>query len=198
MPATSNTQGVMAMQFLMKAGLMLGVWFAIEYLITVFATQSILLAIVHTGAMCATVFFLFYGVYKLRQTVFPNGFLYLQAWLYGTELMFFGGLIEAIFIYAYNQWLAPNTQLQMRNALVAQYENVQQQMEALGNTSNAFIEKWQQVMEQSLELIKTAPIERPIDLALTAISNDIFYGMIWMILFSFFLRKKFGNTNLQS
>lgn len=191
MPATSNQQGIMALQFLMKAGMLLGLWFVVEYVLTVLATQYILLAVVHAAAMFATIAFLAVGVYKLRQTVFPNGFLYLQSWLYGTELMFFAGMIEAIFIYAYNQWLVPDNQLQMRGALVSQYENVMAQVEALGGANGAMMEKWQGVMNQSLELLKSAPIERPIDLAIAALSNDIFYGMVWMTVLSFFFRKKF-------
>lgn len=177
------------MQVLMRAGAILGLWFVIEYLVFVMASQNIMFNLIHTPMMFVTPVLLFMLVRKLRQTIYSEvGLRFFQVLTYGVQMMFFAGLIEAFFIYAYNQWLFPTNLMEMRQALLSQYAEVTQMMESV--PGNPLGQNLTGAFNQAHDILKEAPVERPIDAALNAISNDILYGILWMIPFGLILKKK--------
>lgn len=177
------------MQYLMQAGTIMGMWFIVEYIVFVLATGNILLNFVHTPMMFVTPVLLFFLIRKLRNAIFPTGeFRFVQAFSYGVQLMFFGGLIEAFFIYAYNQWISPGNLLEMRQALLAQYAEVTEMMGTIPN--NPLGGTMGKAFTEAQEILAEAPVERPIEAAINALSNDITYGFLWMIPLAFILRRK--------
>ena len=109
------------MQFIMRSGFFLSLYFMIEYVFTVWSTHHIFLSLVHVPMMFLTVVLLFLLMRPIRLFFADEGLSGLRAWTYGVQLMFFAGLLEALFVYIYNTWLYPDNLFEMHSAVISQY-----------------------------------------------------------------------------
>lgn len=176
--------------FIGRIALPLGIWFIVEYLITVYATRNLALAMIHTPLMMLTPIALFCILRKIRNTYYTkDGFPKRVCWYLTTLLMFLAGLFEAVFVIIYNKWISPNNLMEMRESMLAQ---AQQLTEAIHNTGQAstFSASLLQGMNLSIETIKNAPIDTPMGAAFNLLSNDIAYGMIISLIIGIILYKK--------
>ena len=103
--------------------------------------------------------------------------------------MLFAGLIEAGFIYVYNEFLVPTNLVNVHNQMIAQYEEVMTTIENMPNKSG-MISSMSTLMQESIDLLKQTPVPSAIETAMTMLSNDIFYGMIIMIFVAPIIKKK--------
>lgn len=180
-----------ASQASMSAGAVLGFWFIVEYLVLVLSTEHIYLNLIRVPMLFATPLLLTLLSLKFRKIIFQvtgqNKIMFLQLFIFGIQAMFFGGLLEAFLIFAYNSWLFPTNLYDMRQALIAQYTEVGQMLQTTGSALGS---EFVQTFNEARDLLKEAPLERPIDAALSALSNDVFYGMCLMVVIALILRKK--------
>ncbi|MBQ0056336.1 MAG: DUF4199 domain-containing protein [Bacteroidales bacterium] len=178
----------MVTQYLMRAGMILGMWFVVEYLVFVQSQSHIIFSLLHAPMMLVTPVLLFILIKKMRNVFFQTrGFRFSQVVIYSSQLMFFAGLIEAIFIYAYNQWLYPGNLLEMRDALIAQYDSLSQTITQMGSTLPPSLVN---TFNEARQILAESDINRPIEVAINALSNDVFYGLIWAIPFGLILKRR--------
>ncbi len=187
MANTSNLKPVLALQHTMKAGFLLGLYFMVEYVIVVKATQNLSLSFLHVVMMCLTPYLMYRGVRGLKKLFVEEGLSAFRAWMYGVQLMFFAGLLEALFVYVYNAWLFPTNLHDMQMAMLAQWQQVATifQQSNMGQISPSFMQTVKE-MQEAVQNMDTHPIQ----VAFTSLSNDITYGLLWMIPLCFFLRQK--------
>ena len=82
--------------------------------------------------------------------------------------MFYASLIEALFIYIYNQYIKPGNLHTLQKAAIEQYENVQQTLAASGS-----FERFMPRLKEAIEALKEAPVLTPIETAMTTLSNNL-------------------------
>ena len=182
-------------QFMMYAALPLGLWFVVEYAVTVVGTRHLMLAALRTPMMLGTPIALCYLLIQIRKRFFPaDEFSRFRCWYYGVQTMFFAGLIEAMAVICYNQWIAPDNLAEMRQAMIAQYGEVLQMYQQMSG-GQQMLGGLMDNFEQAIEVLKTAEVETPFTAAITLLSNDIFYGILWSIPFSFALHRNPNNNN---
>lgn len=178
-----NPYARMVNDYLMKMALPLGGWFVVIYLLRNAATTNVALSLITTPLALVTPIALWWIIRELRKRLggYIMGF---QAWVFGVQTMFFAGLIEGLFIYVYNQFLRPGNLQVVRDAAIKQYNEVLTALKGLGA-----YQEWIPKFEETAETLKNAPIETPIETAISALSNDMFLGMIFMIPIALILRK---------
>lgn len=182
-----NSIGQAITQFLTKWALPLGGWFIAEYLVHNYSVNNLLLNLLNLPMMLATAVYLYLIVRKLREQVMPEKKIRaLQAWTFGVQIMFFAGLLEALFIWLFNAYLVPDNLQMVHDAMVQQLEQTQQLYKASGLNSG-FLSS---MLSQSADVLSEQKVASPIETAMSALSNDIFAGMIVMIPISWMVRKK--------
>ena len=180
-----NPLGKMVNEYLMKWALPLGLFFTVEYCVRNASTTNVLLGFLTFPMMLVTPVALWWLLRRLRRTILNDMMLGIQAWSFGVQLMFFAGLLEALFIYVFNQFVHPSNLLEVQMAAIDQYQEAYDLIHGMGTA------KWlEPIIQQSLELMREAPIPSAIDAAITALSNDIFIGMILMVPIAFIVRRK--------
>ncbi len=189
MNITVNPKGVTVNQFLMKTALPLGGYFIIEYLIRNYTASNIFLGLLNLPMMAVTAVLLFLSIRKLRDLLLDGQISGFMAWTFGVQLMFFAGLIEAAFIYLFNEFLVPTNLVTVHNQLVAQYESALTTIEGMASASNMAASMIPMVKEM-IELLKDTPVATAIETAISMLSNDIFYGMLIMAFVAPIVRKK--------
>lgn len=180
-----NPLGRMINEFLMKWALPLGLYFIVEYWVRNASTTNVMLGFLTFPLMLLTPVALWWILRRLRQRVMSNMLLGIQAWSFGVQLMFFAGLIEALFIYVFNQFLSPNNLMDVQQAAIAQYQEAYNLIHSLGTA--AWLEP---TIQETLQTLQEAPVPSAIDAAITALSNDIFIGMMLMIPIAFIVRRR--------
>ena len=193
----SNTaiKKALAMQFIMRSGFFLSLYFMIEYVFTVWSTHHIFLSLVHVPMMFLTVVLLFLLMRPIRLFFADEGLSGLRAWTYGVQLMFFAGLLEALFVYIYNTWLYPDNLFEMHSAVISQYRQAIDMMQQAN--AEQTMPSLMQMLKDSQTMIEETPVPTPIEAAMQALSNDITYGIFWMIPISLILRTKPQTSNPQ-
>lgn len=189
MKVTVNPKGAAINQYLMKSALPLGAYFIIEYLIRNYSASNIFLGLLNFPLMFVTIFFVYYIMKKLRDIYLDGHIAGFFAWTFGVQLMLFAGLIEAAFIYVYNEFLVPTNLVNVHDQMIAQYEEVMATIENMPNKSG-MISSMSSLMQESIDLLKQTPVSSAIETAMTMLSNDIFYGMIIMIFVAPIIKKK--------
>lgn len=180
---TANPIARMVNDFLMKMALPLGLWFIALTLLRYAATDSITLTLISAPLILVTPFALWRIIWELRNLL--GGYIRgLQAWVFGVQLMLFAGLIEAFFVYIFNEFIRPGNLAHIYEASIAQVENVIATFKELGGKDDAFIQ-----FEQTLETLKAVPYSSPIDTAISTLSNDLFAGIILMIPIALIVRR---------
>lgn len=183
------------MQFIMRSGFFLSLYFMIEYVFTVWSTHHIFLSLVHVPMMFLTVVLLFLLMRPIRLFFADEGLSGLRAWTYGVQLMFFAGLLEALFVYIYNTWLYPDNLFEMHSAVISQYRQAIDMMQQAN--AEQTMPSLMQMLKDSQTMIEETPVPTPIEAAMQALSNDITYGIFWMIPISLILRTKPRTSNPQ-
>ena len=185
MKITVNPKGAAINQYLMKIALLLGGYFIIEYMVHNYSATNILFGLLNLPMMAITVILVYCIIRNLRDKLFDGKIAGFIAWTFGVQLMFFAGLIEAAFIYVYNEFIVPTNLVTVHDQLIAQYEEVLTTLETTGIGSSMI-----SMMQETIELLKQTPVASAIETAITMLSNDIFYGMIIMTFLAPIIRKK--------
>lgn len=180
-----NPLGKMVNEFLMKWALPLGLFFIVEYCVRNASATNVMLGFFSFPMMLVTPVALWWILRRLRRQLLSDMMLGIQAWSFGVQLMFFAGLIEALFIYVYNQFLHPTNLYEVQQATIAQYEEVYSMIHGMGSW-----QAYESTLLQAIEVMKEAPVGTAIEAAITALSNEIFVGMILMIPILFIVRRK--------
>lgn len=182
--SNTNPIGRLVNNYLMMMALPLGIWFVAEYLLRCAAMRNIYLSFVTTPLMVVTPIALWYILRRLRRQILDDKISWFQAWTFGTQLMFFAGLIEALFIYIYNEFLFPTNLAEMQASLIAQYEESLETLRTAGAFSSMIAP-----MEDAIDVMREAPIASAIETAITQLSSDIFQGMLLMSVIAFIVRR---------
>ena len=173
----------------MQTAVPMGLWFIVEYLLTALAMKNVALTFIRTPMMLLTPVLLFIALRRLRNIHFPDDdFGRFRCWYYGVQLMFFGGLIEAVGIAVFNQWIVPSNLAEMHNAMLSQYQQVIEMIQASGSQST--LGSLTETLTQMKTQIEEVPIETPVGAAVNMLSNDILYGIIWSLPFCFALHRE--------
>lgn len=189
MKITVNPKGAAINQYLMKIALPLGAYFIIEYLVRNYSASNIYLGLLNIPMMAITAILLYIAIKKLRDYFLDGHIAGFYAWTFGVQLMFFSGLIEAAFIYIFNEFILPTNLVTVHDQLIAQYERVYSTIQDLSSNSGT-ASAMTGMMKDTIEILKQTPVSSAIETAITMLSNDIFYGMIIMFFLSPIIRKK--------
>ncbi len=181
---SSNPLAKLVNDYLMKMAIPLAVWFIVEYLIKNAMTSNVLLSFLVFPMMVVTPIAIWWILRKLRRDYLNDGLLGIQAWTFGMQLLIYAGLIEALFIYVYNEFIKPGNLQAVQEAIITQYEEVQKTLLASG----AFA-KYSTMLEEMIETLKETPVLSPIETAFSTLSNDVFLGTILMIPIALIVRK---------
>lgn len=187
-----NPLGQMVNNYLMKMAIPLGVWFIAEYMLSIAALQNLFINFLLLILRLATPIALWWILRRLRRTILNDAIMGIQAWTFGVQLMFFAGLIEAIFIYVFNEFIKPGNLLAVKQATIEQYENAYETLKQLGAYS-----EYLPSFKETLEQLRDAPVLSPIDSAISSLSKEIFIGMLLMIPIALIIRKKPSFQNPQ-
>lgn len=180
-----NPLGKLVNEYLMKWALPLGLFFIVEYWLRNASSTNVMLSFLTFPLMLVTPVALWWILRNLRQKVLSNMMLGIQAWSFGVQLMFFAGLLEALFIYVYNQFIHPTNLLEVQQAALAQYNEAYHLVKGMGT-----MRQLEPILLDTYNQLKEAPVPSAIETAINALSNDIFIGMILMIPIAFIVRKK--------
>ncbi len=171
--------------YLMKMAVPLGTWFIVEYLIKNAIYSNMLLSFLVFPMMVVTPIAIWWILRKLRREALYDSILGIQAWSFGVQLMFYASLIEALFIYVYNEFIKPGNLHAIQQAAIAQYEDVQKTLLA----SEGFA-KYAPRFQEAVDALKEAPVLSPIETAITSLSNNLFFAIILLIPIALIVRKK--------
>lgn len=174
-----------ASQAVMKYALPLGLWFIVEYITLIASTHNLMFSMLRVPMMVITLLLVFYLVYRIRKKIYSDRFTARQSWLYSLQLMFYAGLIEAVFIFIINKWIMPGNLAEMQAALLAQYEELSNTLKE----SNS-LPALSSIYAQAMETLRESPVETPINTAIGQLSNDVITGMIIGIPIGMILRTK--------
>ena len=170
--------------FLMQAALPLGIFFIFEYMLTVWSAGNIFLGVLRLPLLLGTPVLLFITMRTLRDKVMGGTIRGFQAWVFGVQMMLFAALIEAAWIYVYNQVFAPDNLYEMQTAAIDQYE----QSVAMLSQNSQFQPLLERVNGMVTEL-KDAPIPTAIEAAVQMVSNDLFIAIVLMIPISLIIKR---------
>ena len=186
-----------ATQYIMTIAMTLGLWFIVEYLLVSLGRNSFMMSEgkILLGAVSAIVLFLM--LKHVRNKFFADtDFTFGQCWYYATQLMLFAGLIEALGILVFNNWIAPDNLAELQQAAIHEVElrlsEAKQTTAVIDTTSQIgnLYHTMTDVMDASIETIKEAPVPTPMQAAFSNLFNDIVMGMLWGLPFAQILKKK--------
>ncbi|MCF0180208.1 MAG: DUF4199 domain-containing protein [Bacteroidales bacterium] len=183
-----NPVGASLNEYLMKMALPLGGYFIIEYLVRNYSASNIFLSLLTFPMMLITVFLVYWIMKRMRDKLLNGKISGFMAWTFGTQLMLFAGLLEAAFIYIYNEFVVPTNLLDMQTQMIAQYEDVMKTIEAMPEKSE-LLNSANTMMQDTINVLKETPVSSPIEAAMSMLSNDIFFGMLMMLFIAPIIRK---------
>lgn len=175
----------MVNNYLMRAALPLAAWFIAEYMLRNAAASNLTLNIVIVPLMVVTPILLWRFLRKLRDELLGGMMLGIQAWMFGVQMAFFAGLIEALYIYIFNEWLQPGNLAAVQGATAEMYGTMLEQLKQTGAYSN-----WWGDFEETQKQLKEMPVPTAIEAAISALSNEIMMAMFYMIPLSLILRRR--------
>ena len=184
-----NPKGAAINHCLMKTALPLGGYFILEYLIRNYTASNIFLGLLNIPMMVVTVVLLYIVIKRLRDRYLEGVITGFMAWTFGVQLMFFSGLIEASFIYVYNEFIVPTNLMTVHEQLIAQYDSAIEAVESLAS-ANSMASSMLPMMQEMSAMIKEMPVSSAIETAISMLSNDIFYGMLIMAIVAPIVRRR--------
>lgn len=180
-----NPLGVMVNNYLMRAALPLALWFIAEYMLRNASASSMALNVVIVPLMLVTPFIIYRLIKRLRDELLGGYMLGIQAWMFGVQMAFFAGLIEALYIYIYNEWINPGNLLAVQQATAQLYGTMLEQLKQTG----AYSTRWSD-FEETFTQLNEMPVPSAIEAAISNLSNEIMLAMFYMIPLSFMLRRR--------
>lgn len=171
--------------YLMRMALPLAGWFIVEQLLRYATAQNAMFSLLLPPMMLATPIALYFIVRHLRRTVMGNAISGLQAWSFGTQLMFLAGLIEGLFIYVYNEFIFPGNLIEVQQGVLQQTEEALQAIKSSG-----LLKGMEGQLTTTLEVMRKAAVPSAIEAAVDQISTDIFQGMLMMTPIALIVRRK--------
>lgn len=190
-----------ATHYIMTIAMTLGLWFIVEYLLASLGRNTFLLSEGRLILGLGTAALLFILLKHIRKKYFDNQeFSFMQGWYYCTQLMFFAGLVEALGILIFNNWIAPDNLAAMHEAVINELETrmaiAQEGVASMDSTSQVatFYNAMSNMMTENIEVLKETPISTPLQAAISNLSNDVMMGMLLGIPFALVLRKKDNET----
>jgi len=186
---SSNPLAKMVNNYLMKMAIPLAAWFIVEYLIKNAMTSNVLLSFLVIPMMVVTPIAIWWILRKMRREYLNDGIHGLQAWTFGVQLIIYAGILEAFFIYIYNEFIKPGNLQAVQKAIIEQYEDVQKSL-----LSSSAFGQYSSMLQEMIDTLKETPVLSPIQTALSTLSNDILIGTILMIPIALIVRKKPDNA----
>ena len=180
-----NPLGRQINEYLMRMALPLGLLFIVEYLISCAALHHMMLGLLVWPLKLCVPVALWWVIRRIRQIYLCNAIPGFTAWTFGTQLMFFAGLLEAMFIYVYNEFLRPGNLAAVQQGMIEQYQNVYNELQQLGMYKESL-----PTLQQMIDKMKEAPVSSAIETAISTLSSDIFVGMLLMIPIALIVRRK--------
>lgn len=165
-------------QYLMKAAFFLGLFFIVEYWISIQVPAHLFLALVALLLKCVTPIALYYILRQLRDTLLDGELSGFMAWIYGVRIMLFAALPEAAFVYIYHQFVNPTALHEMMQATVGQLEKMQA---ILGD---------QYLDASTIDLYRNADIPSAIQTAVNMITQDMTFGIFLMLVIAPIVKRK--------
>ncbi len=175
--------------FLMRAALPIGLYFIFEYMLTVWSAGNIFMGMLRLPFLLGTPILLYISMRKLRDNVMGGTIGWFRAWLFGLQMMLFAALVEAAWIYLYNEFIAPENLYEMQSAAIAQYEE-----SAAMLAQSSQMQSVLRPFNEAVETLKEAPVPTAIEAAVQMVSNDLFIGILLMIPISLLIQRKTNTT----
>ena len=189
MKITVNPAGAALNQYLMKMALPLGAYFIVEYLVRNYSASNIFLGFLNLPMMVITVVLVFIIMKGMRDKLLDGHIPGFMAWTFGVQLMLFAGLLEAAFIYVFNEFIVPTNLVTVHQQMLIQYQEVLDTVKALPNQGN-MVASATKLMQDTIDLLKETPVSSPIETAMSMLSNNVFYGMFIMLFVAPIIKKK--------
>ncbi len=167
----------------MKAAFFLGLFFIVEYWISIQVPTHLFLALVALLLKCVTPVALYYILRRLRDTWLDGELSGFAAWIYGVRVMLFAALPEAAFIYVYHQFIDPEALLQIMQTTVGQLEKIQA---VFGD---------QYLDTATIDLYRNAEIPSAIQTAVNMITQDMMLGIFLMFAIAPLVKRR-TRTNM--
>jgi len=179
-------------EFSMRFGLAIGALFIVQYVLVILTSRNVFYSLLHTLVCLGTPILLGIACHSLRKNIFTDEFPWGRCWMTGLQIVFYGAILETAFVVIYNQWIDPTNLYEMQKGLLAQYDGLNQMMQA---TDNNPLGSMSEMLNQSVETLKNQAIPTPIEAGFSAMSNDLVSGAFWMTILSFFFYRKNKGTN---
>lgn len=176
--------------YITHAAFYIGLWFILEYFVTVLASRNIYWNLLRTPMMLITPIIIFYHLHRLRKIAvgtFCN--LGIFTFMFAIQLMTFAGILEAGCIAIYNQWINPENLYEMQHGMIVQYEELIANI-ANDPASTAAYAVIKEPTEAMINELKNAPIQSPFNASVSLFSSDLTCGFFWGLIFAFFMRRK--------
>ena len=178
-----------ASQFTMKVAFFFGLWFVVTYLIGNYMTGDIFWILVRFLIALITPIALFFIVEKVRDKFYDDmGMSKLRGWYLCMKVMLLAGMIEAVGIGVYNQWINPDALTQLYESRIAELSHCIENLH-YSNEKNDLIESALPALEANLDDLKHMPQLTPFENALNHLSLDVTWGMLMGIPICFMLYK---------
>ena len=181
----NNPLGASINNYIMKMALPLAGWFVVEYLIRNAAASSLALNFMSLPMMLLTLGLTYYFIKRMRQTLLSGYIAGKLAWSCGVQMTFYAGLIEALFIYVFNQYISPGNLAATQEATIQMYTDVLEQLKATGAYSS-----WLPKFEETRDQLRDMPIPSAIEAAISTLSNDLLFAIGYMIPLALIIRRK--------
>lgn len=175
----------MVNNYIMKMALPLAGWFVVEYMLRNYAVSHLEFGLLLFPMMIGTLVIVYRILLYLRRTMLSDMMLGIQVWTFGVQLAFFAGLVEALFIWLYNQYIAPTALADTMQQTLASYQMLQAQLAETGAMPG--MADW---ISQMIDELQKAPVPSAIESAIQALSNEMTSAFFYMIPLAFMLRKK--------
>lgn len=168
-------------RYIDKKALILGSFFIFEYIVRckMFSNQWISYFILPLAFMTPVLIFV---ILRSMRDKYCDGYIYRRVtWIYGNRLMLLSALVEAFFIYIYNEFIAPDNLASVQSAMASQLES---SINEFGKVISV------DTLTQYLSLLKETPIPSAIEAAKDSFISTLFYGCILILLISFIVKGR--------
>lgn len=179
--------------YAMQYGLYMGFFFSFIFLcfIAIFQLKIMALQSLVFISFIAIPFLVYFLVKKVRDNVLNKEITFSMAWNLGTLIFFFGGLILAVVIYVFLQFITPN----LFHEIVS---FIQETVAALSqNAENLVPQEQIDLLQKLSKEIENAPVPSAIDVAVQNLWYCVSFGIFISIPIALIVKKKNPNTNIQ-
>ena len=122
------------LQYAMHAGIFLGVFWALRYLLVIFGADNLMLRGLNSLLSIGTPILLFYFLKNYKEKFLNNTISLWHGIQFSILLFFFGSVLEALMVLMHVKWLDPNFIVIMHDAAIQAAQSMAQSMPFLGET----------------------------------------------------------------